>query len=487
MRNTTLQFDWSIVEDEQVWQALSPAPNPGELATTRPILPRAGYAEQRLAALIVLMALLVAGGWKWQRQSSQTVLAGQLHAVVAQDIGAQQKVETGDLQPHRLLSSSVGPAIPLDHHGVGAVHLSTRLSLPDVQVEDYEMAGGRIMARVTVFYPGEDGQAQSYRETRFYSQTADQWQRIEPDAALLGPWQTLRTAHFTFRHRAIDGAAVAEIAPRLDQLYERLRRDMGLPPAVASQAIFVEVGGAIRADPFTLTGHTIAAPSPALLTTPVGMTAAGVLYQALVHPLAALVVGEVIAQHHPDWGNGVAHWWPLLDALPLWVVWEDEGPLAMSRQEVLRWLVHNAQAPTPSARQVVPDRYERLCRSFGSWNLSPAEMSIPLNCTEADQGRTWSMIPALPLRLDAIIQERPYPDDSPQSSISGSQIVALEMVVEYVVATYGQAALARLIASLGDHADWHSLIPAVFGISADAFEAGWLMYVATQAGVGDPA
>lgn len=41
-----------------------------------------------------------------------------------------------------------------------------------------------------------------------------------------------------------------------------------------------------------------------------------------------------------------------------------------------------------------------------------------------------------------------------------------------------RTALARWIAALGDHGDWESLVPAVFGVSAAGFEAGWQAYLA---------
>ncbi len=57
-------------------------------------------------------------------------------------------------------------------------------------------------------------------------------------------------------------------------------------------------------------------------------------------------------------------------------------------------------------------------------------------------------------------------------------VVAMETLIEYVVATYGRESLPRLIAALGDHPSWNSLIPAVYDISADEFEAAWQSHLA---------
>jgi hypothetical protein len=405
------------------------------------------------------LGLLMAGTWMWQRQSAQADFAGQLRMAVAQDIGGQR---------NRPLSSAAAPIMP-------AV-----IELPAVQINAYDRMCERIMAQVTVTDTA-DGHLVAYRQTRFYRQTPGQWQRIAPDAALLGPWQTLQTAHFIFRYRAADAAPVAAAAPRLDQLYEQLRRDVGLPAAGAPPVIRVEVSGSEHGSNFTLAEPAIVVPSPALLAAPVEMAAADILYQALVFRLAAFVVDDVIDRHHPSWQGGAVYWWPLLNALPLWAVWQEQGPLAMGRQEVPRWLFHNAR--TQAARHAVPDGYDRLCQLYRIWNLAPAEMSIPLSCTEADSGK-WQarMAPALPLQLDALVYVGAGADGATSAPVSASQIVALETVVEYTVATYGRASLARLVTALGNHTSWHSLIPAVFNISAAEFEAGWHSYLATAYG-----
>jgi hypothetical protein len=56
--------------------------------------------------------------------------------------------------------------------------------------------------------------------------------------------------------------------------------------------------------------------------------------------------------------------------------------------------------------------------------------------------------------------------------------VALATLVEYAVATYGREHLPALVAGLGHYESWDMLLPAVFGVSAAAFEAGWQAYLA---------
>lgn len=482
MGKRTLQIEWTIAEEENSWQTLSAASDTNAPAHAHPLRPAADQAERRLAALVVLVGLLMAGAWMWQRQSAQVLLARQLQATVAQEIKAQQEAQASATQPNQLLTSAIGPVMPVHAYAGAAPGLSTALSLPDVQIHDYELVGERIMAQVIVSSLDADGQVSAHRETHFYRQKAGEWQRIEPDPALLGPWQTLRAPYFTLRHRAIDAGPVAQTAPRLDRLYERLRRDVGLPAASTSPAILVELSDAKQANAFSLMEHAIVVASPALLSAPTEMEASEVLYQALVYPLAGLVVDEVVNQYPPSRDGGAASWWPLLNALPLWAVWEDGGALAAGQADVRRWLVHNAQVSTPVARQPVPHGYARLCQTYGIWNLAPAAVSIPLSCTEADQAWPQPMAPALPLRLDALVPAGTRPDSGAPAPIFGSQIVALETVVEYVVATYGRAALPRLVAALGSHTTWNSLLHEVFGASAAEFEAGWQGYLRAEYG-----
>ena len=57
--------------------------------------------------------------------------------------------------------------------------------------------------------------------------------------------------------------------------------------------------------------------------------------------------------------------------------------------------------------------------------------------------------------------------------------------IEYAVPTYGRDRLPALMASLGQSDSWDTLLPAVFGVSAAAFEAGWQAYLKAHYDVSD--
>ena len=46
--------------------------------------------------------------------------------------------------------------------------------------------------------------------------------------------------------------------------------------------------------------------------------------------------------------------------------------------------------------------------------------------------------------------------------------------MNYGVETYGRDTLPMLLLATGEHANWDTLIPAVYGVSLEQFEAGWL-------------
>ena len=56
-------------------------------------------------------------------------------------------------------------------------------------------------------------------------------------------------------------------------------------------------------------------------------------------------------------------------------------------------------------------------------------------------------------------------------------------VLEYGAATYGSERIPALLAALPHHETISTLIPAVFGVSAEDFEVGWQDYLVTHAGL----
>jgi hypothetical protein len=477
MWNNAPKLEWQVSEDEAEWQTAQPALRQGETPTAA--IGRATswhgesrLAERRLAALALLCFVIALGLWRWYEQGVHQALKGDLQEAMVQEASAAP-ASTPELagRPYSPAASSV-PGLYRD----------LSLNPSTVQIEETHLQGGRAMVQVTANYPTAEGETLLYRETRFYGQTGEGWQRIEPDPDLMGPWQTLATEHFTIRYRPVDAFAVHEAAPRLDLLYGKLGRDFGVPAIAAAPNITIEVvtDGLPEGYDFNFVGRTIKAPSPALLSVPVEMTDATVFYQSVVYPLARWAMLEAINPYPYEWKARVMGWQHVLVALQLWALWEDDGPLAAGRQAVVRWLYRNAQATSLDGRTALPAGYYRFCRTYSIWGISPMAMSIPLTCRERQdsQSSPWVYL-RMPVQLGMLNY---VPDYERMASDALPNLVATETILEYSVAAYGRDALPRLIAALGEHTRWQTLIPAVFAVSASEFEAGWQAYLANQYG-----
>jgi hypothetical protein len=437
MGKDRISMEWLIAQDEQAWQASLIAPDQQEREAILPSPVTATSLEWRLIIGIVVLLLLLGGAWKRQSQFRLASMIANLEETMQSEYPQA------------------------------------------VQLDKIRIQRERAITQVMVNYPLTEAEIAAYRETHFYRHSAAGWQRTEPDPDLMGPWQTLETEHFLFRFRAIDGQTVAEAAPRVELLYDRIRRDFGLPASGDGTAITVLVAADEMPDqPSSFTGRSIQVSSPALLSIPAEHTAASILHQSLVYPLTELVITEAEAQHPGSWLLGMRAWRPLIDALYLWILWEEGGPLAMGQQELVHWLYQNAQASPGQAEPHVPDAFADICRIYRVWKLRPVEVGIPLTCSEVGGSlRAKTLQSSLATRLGELF----YATISNGEVIGNmSDTVALETVIAYSVATYGRDRLPVLLDALDEHATWQGLIPAVFGVSAAEFEAGWQSYLAQQ-------
>lgn len=228
-------------------------------------------------------------------------------------------------------------------------------------------------------------------------------------------------------------------------------------------------------------------PSPALYRAPVDLRADQLLVQALALPLLNHGLGQVLERQPID-----QSWGPLLDGLRLWQVWDLDLPLAAWRVDIVQWLYRDLPASRPGQAVVLPARYPALCAAHQLWLSSPGQIGIPLLCAK-QAWEDWFLAPwrgthdpphrlaqlGVPVRAQAYMRQPPALDEG----TSPGQTVALATLIEYAVATYGRARLPALVASLGQYKTWDTLLPAVYGVSAAHFEAGWQAYLATHYGV----
>jgi hypothetical protein len=199
--------------------------------------------------------------------------------------------------------------------------------------------------------------------------------------------------------------------------------------------------------------------------------------------LTRLLIDKREAQGGPLWKNSFLSWSPFVYAFPLWEVWQDGGPLAAGHENIVRWLYQNSQDGLPY--HLLPDGYDRLCRTYRIWRFSPSALKIPLTCTDEDkvtgEHRNASLKSLIPLKMLHLIT---HPNDAESAERPFDMAITGESVIEYIVAAYGRDKLPSLVDGLGRYTTLDALIPALFGRSLSDFEAGWQTYLAQHYGLG---
>jgi hypothetical protein len=354
----------------------------------------------------------------------------------------------------------------------------------DVVAQTVALLGDQAIAGVIM---GDQRGTPVYRQTRFYRHLSKGWLPGPPDATMWGAERSLETSYFVYHFRQNDALAVIAVAPQMDALHNTLWGNFGLPIVPTSEKLFIDIS--VTQPPGRATAfdaaNQVSISSPALYLAPVDLTDAELLAQSIALPLLAHGVAQARVHHAIGWSQQ-----PVLSGLYLWQMWDLALPLAGWREDIVKWLYLDLPGADPEQAVATPARYRALCASHRLWMLSPAWIGIPLLCTgedgEALHFATWGPRDPL-LRLDQIALSLPsheYVEQTGSSYIAHpGQTIALATLIEYAVNTYGRERLPVLLASLGQYDSWDTLLPAVYGVSAAEFEAGWQAYLAAHYGV----
>lgn len=478
-------IDWQVAESEAEWERLQAPLLPVETPAADPALRLRRFARRAVALLLLLAS---AGGWGWRpgtatlpppaasvRATAQVDLA--VSAQYDEDLAAGSLADQNDTawwEPNDRRVSDLK----------AAVQATDAKSRPDIKLQSVEFQGDQ--AVVSIVTKDNSGTA-PYRQTRFYRRTSTAWLETAPDAALWGAQRSLETPHFVFHFRQNDVQAVIAFAPQIDELYTTMRRNFGLPLMPTPEKLEIEVR--VTEPP----GHAIASfrapnrilvPSPAVYLAPVALSDEELLVQSVALPLLANSLAEASHRHRIH-----SYWQPLVSALHLWQVWDVELPLAAWREEVVTWLYSDQPTTYPGHAAVLPKHYMELCAAHKLWMLSPAQLNIPLLCSEPNVEEAvfplWRLRDP-PTHLEQLTRSLSFDDPIPPSTSSvphPGQTVILTTLIDYAVATYGHERLPLLVTGLGQYKSWETLIPAVYGVSAREFEQGWQAYLAAQYGV----
>lgn len=463
MNKRALPMEWVVAENDTDWERLCTQSMPDRMQAGQPRLSPPRFLTL-MSAMLVLLA--IAAGWVWQRDQLRmkqikadltTTIQHEHNAVTEQDLLADTPID--------------GLAPINGQDGV----LLLRNTLETVRVEDDWFISNVVLT---------DDQGQMYRQTRFFQKTGLGWLPGAPNTALWGSEQRLETVFFVFHYRQRDAQVVASIAPLVDELYTTLCHNFGLPISSMPEKLVINVSitqpsGAVLVQPPLLGEFSV--PSPAIYLAPVKLTDAELLLQSIALPLIDHL--SALAVKHHTIGS---RWRPLLNALWLWQVWDLDLPLAVWREEIVKWIY--VDLPSADAQQpiVLPPHYAELCAMHSLWMRLPLEIQIPLFCNQFDE-HEWSFtrwhIRQPPTHL--LDFSPPINADAYANGFSKYEwvnypgvTVVLVTLTEYIVTTYGREHLPALVAGLGQHKTWDTLIPAVFGVSSAEFAAGWQAYLA---------
>jgi hypothetical protein len=283
---------------------------------------------------------------------------------------------------------------------------------------------------------------------------------------------------------------VQKVAAELDELYTQVRYNLGLPPASdAKIALKVVVEAApIRRAQLGHQHQPIVVVSPVLLLAPDSLTEEAILRQSILLHLVNHAGREAFSNHWIP-----SRWHSLFNAVRLWQLWDLGGALAGPREPLLRWLYVDVPGRKGDSHPPLPSNYAELCALYAVWDLVPIQTAIPFVCNNRDPTRLYMLVKAHLLaagdRPDGFANLIPPPSDAYDPRLPheryGSQpygqdgLVSLLMVslLDYIAATYGRADIRALWSALPEHDDWQTLMPAVFGVSAVEFEAGWQAYL----------
>jgi hypothetical protein len=359
------------------------------------------------------------------------------------------------------------------------------------------------------------GGAAAFRQTRLYQQTPQGWTRLAPTAEHWGRPQELESRYFIFHYFSQDAAAVEEVADDLDNLYVALyttffpelpdnrKRVVQVDPAqvpgelTAHTPDNVSTTEAQAEEPLLrwnhlreqpVSPHALVVASPAATLVPAELTASDLLAQSLVLALLDNLTDQATRRYDLS-----AHWRPLRDGLRLWLLWDQNLPLAVWRQPVVRWIFWESPAATgPEAAHFLKLAHD-LCASHHPWMVSPIEVRIPVSCLPPEGTKentaTWRYSSLLPLQTPLPLPLGPVSvqEDGHVRQVSQLPelvaVVVLATVVEYAVTTFGVDRMPILLAALPEHKRWETLIPAVFGVSVSEFETGWHASLAEHYGL----
>lgn len=276
-----------------------------------------------------------------------------------------------------------------------------------------EFVDGSAIASVLVTRTLAGGAAGTHPEVRFYAPTGKGWQRTSPVAAFWGSRAALDTASLHFEFGEKDRSVVEQLAPAAEALYATLQRATGEDLAQGSLLT-------IELVPDLAAPNGVYAQGRVRLHSPLLYHVAPELRSQLCGRLLRQVLADAMMDAAQQRTPAKAQWRPMVDGLRNWL-WKSAAvqPLTAGAQ----------------AGQAGPTALADLHVNAGS------------------------------IEAQVYALENQYQ--------GGQRTAAAAQLVDFIAATYGMDAVARLLQAFAEYDDWETLAPAVFGVSAAELEAAW--------------
>ena len=440
--------------------------------------PRMRTSRSRQFALLALMIVAAVAAVVWyEARTGVAAIEAELQQMAAAETWIDR---SGDIDAGRSLVDSEADNEWQDDF-VRRVY-ATSSAAPGaephtVAVENLRLRTGAAMAQVVV----TDASGAALRETRFYRETPAGWMRTEPLAVFWGAERLLETDYFSLQYHQIDEQAVAQAASRLDEIARRLYADLGL--ALPNERLDVVVAPPSSQSlglPYVRDGR-VAVPSPASMQTPANLSDADILAYIVTKPLVEWVWREAhrqaVAANPNEYGEVSSPYWQhVRSGIRIWQT------LAGSEASVYGFLMI---ADAPSAAAAGTNRAfdvgvdARPCPQNVWWRYGGATaVQVAAWCRDARWQKWLPNLRASRWTLDHLASYDEW-DVNPvgPEQVGWIRAMTAASVVDYLVHTYGREQLPLFIEGMGAYDSWHTLIPELFGISAEEFERGWQAYV----------
>ena len=477
-------IEWRVCEDEREWQEakIRQTENCTLVVQSHPWMRQWALRWAAPALPILLVLALVGGRWLWYRsQIGLDAIETELQVAVDAESWLMQTTPV-----HKRNTRDEWQAQFLRE----AEHLNGDAEPGEVITEMQVVDLGQDWAVLQVVIQMA-GETKAFRQTRVYQKTLLGWVRAAPTATYWGHAHQLESRYFIFHYFTRDAAAVEDAAERLDALYLALHSTF-FPEPPGDEKLVIEI------DPTRIPGQmswqtpsqgSIVLASPVATLAPVELTAADLLAQSLMLALFDQLADEARLRY-----DLLSHWQSLRNGLRLWLIWEQELPLAVWREPLVKWVFWDSQITTGHKFPPEPEFAHDLCVHHQLWMRTPLDVVVPVTCF-SKRGSEEKIISwrypypppqdfPLPLHVSVpVFMQSEGTWEPRQSPEVPAAEIALATVVEYAATTFGPDRLPVLLAALSQHEEWEAVLQTTFGLSLAEFDSGWRTFLAERYGI----